>query len=311
MKRPPAIFLLGPTAAGKTGLAVELVQRLPCDIISVDSAMVYQGMDIGTAKPDAATLAQAPHRLIDIIDPREAYSAARFRADALHEMAAISMQGRIPLLVGGTGLYFLALERGLSDLPAADAGVREELQRQARELGNAGLHRCLAEVDPESAARIHPNDPQRVQRALEVYRLSGRPLSELQRLDGSAALPWRVIKLGLAPADRAILHERIRARFLEMLTQGLVDEVAGLRARGDLSLQLPSMRVVGYRQVWQYLDGLLARAEMLERGVIATRQLAKRQITWLRGSDGIRWFDSEDGELYQRIRVYLEAFLNS
>ncbi len=309
MKRPPAIFLLGPTAAGKTALAVELVQWLPCDIISVDSAMVYQGLDIGTAKPDARTLARAPHRLIDIIDPRQAYSAAMFRNDALSEMRAISAQGRIPLLVGGTGLYFRALERGLSDLPAADAGVREVLQTQARELGNAGLHKLLAEVDPVAAARIHPNDPQRVQRALEVYRLSGRPLSELQGLDGAGELPWRVIKLGLAPADRAILHARIRQRFEAMIAQGLIDEVAGLRARGDLSTQLPSMRIVGYRQVWQYLDGLLERGEMLERGIIATRQLAKRQLTWFRGETGICWFEAEGGELFQRVRVYLDRVL--
>ena len=253
---PPAVCLMGPTAAGKTDLAVTLVEQLPMDIISVDSVMVYRGMDIGSAKPDSATLARAPHRLIDIRDPAEAYSAAQFREDALREMAEISGEGRFPLLVGGTMLYFRALLSGLSSLPSADAEIRTRLEAEAEVEGWASLHRRLAEVDAAAATRIHPNDPQRIQRALEVYELTGVPLSELQQQQQvDQALPYRIIKLAVAPADRSILHQRIAQRIEQMLREGLVEEVESLRQRGDLHLDLPALRAVGYRQVWEFLDG--------------------------------------------------------
>lgn len=280
--RPPVVFLQGPTAVGKTDLAVALVERLPFDIISVDSAMVYRGLDIGTAKPDAATLARAPHRLIDILDPAEAYSAARFRTDARDEIAAIHAAGRIPLLVGGTGLYFRALERGLSDLPDADPLLRERLAEDCRRLGSRVLHARLSRLDPEAAARIHPNDPQRIQRALEVFELTGYPLSVLQKRRPGETLPFRVVRLIMWPDDRQVLHARIERRFRDMLARGFIDEVAALRARSDLDLSLPALRAVGYRQVWHYLDGTLSHERMIERGITATRQFAKRQLTWLR-----------------------------
>ncbi len=297
---PPAILLMGPTASGKTDLAVALVERLPCEIVSVDSALVYRGMDIGTAKPDAALLARAPHRLIDILDPAEAYSAARFRADALREMAEITAAGRIPLLVGGTGLYFRALRRGLSELPAADPVVRARLEQAAAEQGWEALHRRLREVDPVAAARIHPNDPQRLQRALEVYELTGRPLS-VQQCGGVDALPYRVLALALAPAERSLLHERISRRFHGMLEQGLVAEVEGLYRRGDLGPDKPAIRCVGYRQVWHYLAGEVDYAAMVEQGISATRQLAKRQFTWLRSEQDSDWFDSADAEVLDKV----------
>lgn len=296
---PPAILLMGPTASGKTDLAVELVARLPCEIISVDSALVYRGMDIGTAKPDAAVLARAPHRLIDILDPAEAYSAARFRADALREMAAITAAGRIPLLVGGTGLYFRVLRRGLSELPGADAAVRARLEAEAASLGWDALHRRLREVDPVAAARIHPNDPQRLQRALEVHELTGRPLTELQQ-GGGDALPYRVVALALAP-ERERLHERIRDRFHIMLERGLVAEVERLFRRGDLGPDKPSIRCVGYRQVWSHLAGEVDYAAMVELGITATRQLAKRQFTWLRSEPDAHWLDSSDPHLLDKV----------
>ncbi len=296
---PPAILLMGPTASGKTDLAAALVERLPCDIISVDSALVYRGMDIGTAKPDAALLARAPHRLIDILDPAETYSAARFRADALREMAEISAAGRIPLLVGGTGLYFRALRRGLSDLPPANPQLRARLEQEAAEQGWEALHQRLRMVDPAAAERIHPNDPQRLQRALEVYELTGRPLSEQQK-GGGEALPYRVLALALAP-ERELLHGRIRDRFHIMLERGLVAEVEGLYRRGDLSPDKPSIRCVGYRQVWSYLAGDVDYAAMVEQGITATRQLAKRQFTWLRSEPDSRWFDSADRFLLDKV----------
>lgn len=312
---PPAIFLMGPTAAGKTDLAIELARALPCELISVDSALVYRGMDIGTAKPDKAVLDAFPHRLIDIRTPEQSYSAAEFRADALAAMADITARGRIPLLVGGTMLYFRALEQGLADMPAADPAVRAELEAQAAASGLESLHRQLAAVDPESAARIHPNDPQRLIRALEVYRVSGLSMSEHRRLQvlqnidtaarGANQLPYTVARLAIAPAQRALLHERIAQRFRQMLAQGFIEEVAGLRREYQLDLQLPSMRAVGYRQVWQYLDGELGRAELEERGIIATRQLAKRQFTWLRGWQGLHWLDSLDRDNLQRALKYL------
>ncbi|MDX1252796.1 MAG: tRNA (adenosine(37)-N6)-dimethylallyltransferase MiaA [Gammaproteobacteria bacterium] len=290
---PPAIFLMGPTAAGKTDLAVALARRLSCDIISVDSALVYRGMDIGTAKPGPEVLADAPHRLIDIRDPSESYSAAQFREDALREMARISQAGRIPLLVGGTMLYFRALERGLSDLPSADSAVRVRLEEEAGALGWAALHARLAEVDPAAARRIHPNDPQRIQRALEVYELSGVPMSELYGQGAAPRFPYRALKIIISPADRAELHRRIEVRFRAMLDAGFVEEVERLRGRDDLHPDLPSMRAVGYRQVWNYLDGGLSYHEMVEKGIAATRQFAKRQLTWLRAMQDVVWFDSQ------------------
>lgn len=293
--RPLAILLMGPTAARKSDLAVELVARLPCDIISVDSAMIYRGMDIGTAKPGPATLARAPHRLIDIADPAERYSVARFRSQALAEMAAIAATGRIPLLVGGTMLYFRALQQGLARLPEADPGVRARLDQQARLIGWDAMHRRLVELDPVTAARIHPNDPQRIQRALEVHILAGRPMSELLAADRLAnVLPYRLLKLVRAPADRAELHARIAQRFQRMLDAGFVAEVETLLARGDLSPDLPSMRCVGYRQMLKYLAGEYSFGTMVEHSIVATRQLARRQLTWLRAESACHWLGDED-----------------
>ena len=278
---PPAIFLMGPTASGKTALAVRLVERFPLEIISVDSALVYRGMDIGTAKPDAVTLALAPHHLLDIRDPTEAYSAAAFCNDARRLMADIVARGRVPLLVGGTMLYFRALLRGLDDLPRADAALRKKLEAEAIARGWPALHAELAQVDPATAARLAPNDSQRIGRALEIFRLTGKPMSTL--LDrAQSVLPYRVQQLALIPSDRAVLHRRIAARFDVMLTDGLVGEVETLRRTYALTPDLPAMRAVGYRQAWAYLDGEIDLAELREQGIAATRQLAKRQLTWLR-----------------------------
>lgn len=282
------VCLMGPTAVGKTDLAVALVERLPFAIVSVDSAMVYRGMDIGTAKPDAAILARAPHRLIDICDPADPYSAARFRADALREIEVILAAGRIPLLVGGTGLYFRALESGLSDLPAADRAVRARLAVEAGLFGWAHLHRRLAGVDPQAAMRIHPNDPQRIQRALEVWELTGRPISSLQAEPGET-LPYGLVKLVRAPAHRDQLRERIGRRFDAMLAAGFEAEVQRLLDRGDLAPDLPSLRSVGYRQMVGYLLGQYDRDTMTTRAVQATVQYAKRQMTWLRAEAGASW----------------------
>lgn len=279
---PPAIFLMGPTASGKTRLAVELVQRLPCEIISVDSAMVYRTMDIGTAKPDCETLVEAPHRLIDILDPCCAYSAARFRNDALLEMAAIVAAGKIPLLVGGTMLYFQALEQGLTSLPAADPTVRRRLEQEAGMQGWPALHKRLQKIDPISAQRIHPHDPQRLQRALEVHEITGYSLSEHFRRGRSQTLPYHLTKVALMPTDRELLHRRIADRFMQMMDQGLINEVESLYKRGDLNEDMPSIRAVGYRQVWGYLKGQLDYQTMTEKAIVATRQLAKRQLTWAR-----------------------------
>ena len=295
---------MGPTASGKTDLAVALIEELPCDIISVDSAMIYRGMDIGTAKPDAATLARAPHRLIDILDPAQSYSAAQFRADALREMAEITSRGRVPLLVGGTMLYFRALQQGLSDLPSAQPEVRARLDAEAREHGWQHMHQRLAAVDPVAAQRIHPNDPQRIQRALEVYELTGRSMTELCLAEQGAAipLPYRLLKIAVAPQERAVLHGRIETRFRTMLDKGFLAEVERLYDRGDLHTGLPSMRAVGYRQVWAYLAGQVNYAEMVENAITASRQLAKRQLTWLRGQPDAVWFDSQDNDLFDRLR---------
>ncbi len=296
---------MGPTAAGKTDLALHLAEHLPCELISVDSALVYRGMDIGTAKPDAATLAQYPHHLVDILDPAEAYSAARFRADAQALIADIHSRGRIPLLVGGTMLYYKALADGLASMPAADPQVRQRIEQMASDIGWEGVHAALAQVDPVAAARIHPNDPQRVQRAYEVFLISGVTLSawhaqqasELAQSKAGAGInmAYTTRYVAVAPRDRQVLHERIALRFGLMLEQGFVDEVAALYSRGDLDVSMPSVRAVGYRQVWDCLDGKLSHEQMVERGVIATRQLAKRQFTWLRGwHTDIEWFDSLD-----------------
>jgi tRNA dimethylallyltransferase len=281
-KLPHAIFLMGPTASGKTGVAVELVRHLPVELISVDSALVFRDMDIGTAKPDVATLARAPHHLIDIIAPTEAYSAAAFRHDALRLMADITQRGRIPLLVGGTMLYFKALREGLNDLPQSDPTVRATLDAEIAEHGIGHLHRELAKIDAETAARLKPADTQRIQRAMEIYRLTGQPMSELIAEQQSAELPYRITSIALVPGDRAQLHARIATRFKAMLDQGLVDELRMLREKYPLYPNMTAMRCVGYRQAWQFIEGEIDNVQLLETGIAATRQLAKRQLTWLR-----------------------------
>ena len=304
--RPDAIFLLGPTASGKTALAVTLAARFPLALISVDSALVYRGMDIGTAKPDAATLHATPHALIDIREPEQGYSAAEFRTDALAAMHEAAASGRTPLLVGGTSLYFRALERGLSSLPEADAEVRAQLEAEAATHGWASLHARLAAVDPVAASRIHRNDPQRIQRALEVIALTGNPLSAQQQ-GGSTRLPWRVLKLVACTVDRGALHRRIAARFAAMLDAGLLDEVARLHARAGLSADSPAMRAVGYRQAWEHLDGRIDRQQLLERGIFATRQLAKRQLTWLRSTRDAAWLAPEGTDAVGRVARFLRG----
>lgn len=290
---PQAIFIMGPTAAGKTALAITLRQRFPVELISVDSTLIYRGMDIGTAKPTTKELALAPHRLIDILDPTETYSAADFRRDALKEMKQITAKGRIPLLIGGTMLYFKALLDGLSPLPRADAAVRLRIEQQAAKFGWGVLHQRLAEIDPISAARIHPNDPQRLSRALEVFFISGKTLSELTEISGET-LPYRVSQFAIAPANRELLHQRIETRFYQILAAGFETEVKALFNRGDLHINLPSIRSVGYRQMWSYLSGEINYDEMVYRGICATRQLAKRQITWLKGWSSVNWLESNN-----------------
>jgi tRNA dimethylallyltransferase len=292
--RPPAIFLMGPTATGKTALACALAERFPLELVSVDSALVYRGLDIGAAKPDPATLRRHPHALIDIRDPSEPYSAAMFREDALAAMQAITARGHVPLLVGGTGLYFRALEHGLSVMPPADPELREHLRAEAERDGWPALHARLAKLDPTAAARIRPHDAQRIQRALEAIEISGDTLTALHAHAADAKrLPYRVLKLALIPPDRAALRERIAARFDAMLEAGFLGEVERLRARGDLHPDLPAIRAVGYRQAWAYLDGDLSRAEFRERAIHATRQLAKRQTTWLRSEPDARALDPD------------------
>ncbi len=303
--KPPVVCLMGPTAAGKTDLALALHAGGGVDLISVDSAMVYRGMDIGTAKPDAAVQARAPHALIDIRDPAEAYSAAEFARDARALIDASHRAGRVPLLVGGTMLYFRALLQGLSRLPTADPAIRADLEHEAVEVGWPALHRRLAVVDAATAARLHPNDAQRIQRALEVHRLTGQPLSALQAQAAPEPWPGRLVRIAVAPASRAELHERIAARFEAMLAEGFVDEVAGLRARADLHRDLPSMRAVGYRQVWDWLDGRMPRDELLFRGVVATRQFARRQMTWLRREPALNWVDTGAGNRLEQLRDLL------
>lgn len=306
---PMIICLMGPTASGKTPLAVKLVQQFPCEIISVDSALVYRGMDIGTAKPDAETLKAAPHRLIDIVDPKDSYSAGQFRSDALREIEDILSQGKVPLLAGGTMLYFRVLQQGLAALPKADAKLRTALQHRANQEGWEALHASLAQVDPDAARRIEPRDSQRIQRALEVYTLTGKTISAWQAQDTNPLSQYRVYNLGLMPSDRTALHERIALRFKKMLADGFVGEARRLYERGDLSPDLPSMRSVGYRQMWEYFSGECTYEEMRENAITATRQLAKRQMTWLRSWPEITLFDSESGTVYADVMKWFSSRL--
>lgn len=286
MKKPMAVAIMGPTASGKTAAALAIAKTRPVEIISVDSALVYRDMDIGTAKPSPEELAAVPHHLIDIIDPREAYSVMQFREDAIRLVGEIAARGALPLLVGGTMMYFKGLLESLDDLPTADQAVRAAIEEEAARVGWPAMHAKLAVLDPVTAERLKPNDAQRINRALEIIRLTGKPMSELLGLRARPELPFDLVSFALEPSDRAVLHKRIAVRFDQMLgtrdDEGLVAEVARLRARGDLSPTLPSMRCVGYRQTWDYLDGTINRDELRELGIIATRQLAKRQITWLR-----------------------------
>ncbi|KXU94641.1 tRNA dimethylallyltransferase [Caballeronia megalochromosomata] len=304
----PVACLLGPTASGKTAAALAFAARHPVEIVSVDSALVYREMDIGTAKPSAEERAAAPHHLIDIIDPAESYSAAQFRADALRIVGEIIARGNVPLLVGGTMLYYKALTQGLNDLPGADADVRATLDADAARDGWPALHARLAAVDPHTAARLAPNDSQRIQRALEIFMLTGQPMSALlaaprtQHVDA----PYRFVPIALEPSDRAVLHARIAARFDAMLAHGFIDEVRRLRARGDLDVAMPSMRCVGYRQAWEYLDGATDYDEMRDKGIFATRQLCKRQLTWLRAMPERVVVDCCAGDATQRAMELIE-----
>lgn len=306
--KSPAIFLMGPTASGKTDLAMSLCDVLPCEIISVDSALVYKGMDIGTAKPSVQERMQYPHHLVDIIDPRESYSAARFRFDALSIMEDITRRGKVPLLVGGTMLYFRALMEGLSVLPEADPLVREKIENDAMHFGWAYVHRQLQEVDPVSAERIHPNDPQRLQRALEVYRLCGMSMTQLREEErlNKQPFPYQTLQIAIAPDDRSILHKRIARRFSYMLEHNFETEVRTLYGRGDLDPSMPSIRAVGYRQMWAYLDGEYDYATMQEKGIAATRQLAKRQFTWLRSWQDVNWIYTDSRDEFVSRDVLLE-----
>jgi tRNA dimethylallyltransferase len=304
--KPFVIFIMGPTAAGKTDLAVHLHENIDCEIISVDSALVYRGMDIGTAKPDKELLAKVPHRLIDICDPIESYSAAQFKQDANIAIKEILDKGKIPVLVGGTGLYFRALEQGLANLPEANYRIRARLEAEGEAEGWQSLHARLSKIDPEAAARINENDPQRIQRALEVYEITGETMSALLSEGRKQPFPHTIKKIILSPEDRSILHERVKQRFLDMLKSGLIDEVKALYSRGDLSLSLPSMRLVGYRQVWRYLDEQTSYEEMQDHAVIATRQLAKRQITWCRSEKDAKWYDSHETGIFSKILENLQ-----
>lgn len=309
-RHPPAILLMGPTASGKTAVAMALADRFPVELISVDSAQVFTDMDVGTAKPDRQTLARYPHRLIDLITPEQSYSAARFCADALSAMAEITAAGKVPLLVGGTILYFRALLQGLAELPQADPALRAEIDAEAAAHGWPAIHARLASLDPATAARLHPTDSQRLQRALEICLLSGRKMSELLAESESTKPPYDFLSIGLLPSDRSVLHTRIARRFDEMLLAGLDDEVRRLRGQYDLHLGLPSMRCVGYRQIWEAQDGLIPRTEMRDRGVFATRQLAKRQITWLgNGFPADHTYDCLDASLVDKVSARTGAFL--
>ena len=310
-KWPPAIFLMGPTCSGKTTVALELMQELPCEIISVDSAQIYRHMDIGTAKPDAATLERAPHHLINIIEPTERYSAAQFREDALRLMAEISARQRIPLLAGGTMLYFKTLREGLSELPQADPAIRAVIDTMAEQAGWPALHEELGRLDPATAARLEPTDSQRIQRALEVCYVTGQPMSRILRQSEIAALPYRTASIALMPDNRAVLHKRIAERFKRMLESGLIEEVKWLRSHYALQHSMPSMRCVGYRQVWRHLDGELDYQGLREKGIAATRQLAKRQLTWLRAMEKVKTFDCLAEDLPQQVLTHLQQQLNA
>jgi len=293
VKQPPVICLMGPTASGKTALAMALHDALPCDIVSVDSALIYRDMDIGTAKPTAEELAKYPHRLINLRDAKQSYSAADFCHDALAEIADIRANNRIPLLVGGTMMYFKSLIDGISPLPAANAEIRAKIETEAQEQGWQAMHEQLSQVDTEAAQRIHPNDPQRITRALEVFRLTGNTLSQLTQIKGNK-LGGDVLQFAITPQERSTLHERIALRYQQMMTQGFEQEVIKLKKRNDLHEELSSIRCVGYRQMWQYLNGEFDRDDMIFRGICATRQLAKRQLTWLRGWSNLHWLTTED-----------------
>ena len=310
-KLPPAILLMGPTASGKTALAAALAEKLGCEIVSVDSAQVYRHMNIGTAKPDAGLRARVPHHLIDLVEPHESYSAARFRDDALIAMREITERGNIPLLCGGTMLYYQALTAGLSDLPEADPAIRLVIDSMAADSGWAALHGELARVDPETAARLEPNDAQRIQRALEVYYLTNKPLSTLISKPKYVYFPYSPIRIALIPSDRAALHARIAQRFEVMLELGLIGEVRRLRDRYALDPAMPSMRCVGYRQVWQYLDGAFGLAALREKGMAATRQLAKRQLTWLRAMKDVTAFDCLAADLDDQVYAFLKRELEA
>lgn len=299
---------MGPTASGKTALAIQLIESFPCEIISVDSALVYRDMNIGTAKPDAMTLKQAPHRLIDIRNPDESYSAAQFREDALKEMADITAQSKIPLLVGGTMLYYKALKDGLSSLPEANAALRQQLDEEAEEKGWPALHEKLARLDPLTASRLKPTDSQRIQRALEVCLLTDQAMSSLQGQE-KTKLPYEIIAIVLEPGDRSILHQRIAQRFDIMLENGLIDEVKNLKAKYALKPDMPSMRCVGYRQAWEYLDNQFDMDELREKGMAATRQLAKRQLTWLRAMSDVKRFDCLKEALYEDVKKTIEMLI--
>jgi tRNA dimethylallyltransferase len=308
---PPAILLMGPTASGKTAVAVQLAATLPCEIISVDSAMIYKDMDIGTAKPDAETLKRAPHHLINIIEPHESYSAARFRDDALTLMREITERGNIPLLVGGTMLYFKALVEGLNDLPEADSAIRLIIETMADEDGWPAVHEKLRKVDPETAARLEPNDSQRVQRALEIYYITGKSMTDLLKKPKYVYFPYTPIRIALLPADRAVLHERIAQRFDAMLKAGLVDELRKLQDEYALDPDTPSMRCVGYRQAWDHITGRISLDELREQGIAATRQLAKRQLTWLRSAEEFTEFDCLAENVGDRVLEYIRQELEA
>ncbi|WP_047393081.1 tRNA (adenosine(37)-N6)-dimethylallyltransferase MiaA [Chitinibacter sp. ZOR0017] len=309
-KLPPAIFLMGPTASGKTAAAIALVEAgLPVELISVDSALVFKDMDIGTAKPDAEEQRRAPHHLLDIISPEESYSAGQFRTDALALMADISARGKVPVLVGGTMLYFNALQNGLHELPPADPALRAELEHEANTHGWVHMHAKLAALDPATAARLMPSETQRIERAIEICLLAGRPMSAILAEPGAAALPYRLLKIALEPSERGVLHERIALRYDLMLANGFADEVRALQQKYRLNIELPSMRCVGYRQMWEHLAGECDYAEMRYRGIVATRQLCKRQLTWLRGMDDVLRLDCLAADAVQQIKDQITAHL--
>ncbi len=310
-KLPPAIAILGPTASGKSNLALSITDHFPIEIISIDSAQVYRYLDIGSAKPDPQILTKIPHHLINLIDPDQQYSAAQFRHDALLTMKEITLRGNIPLLVGGTMLYFKALREGLSDLPPADQQIRKEIEASAAEKGWSTLHHLLQSVDPMSAERIQPNDSQRIQRALEIYYLTGKPMSQQMVSSQPASIPYRLISIALLPSDRKVLHQRIQHRFETMLEMGLIEEVRSILSQFPLTLEMPSIRCVGYRQVYQYLQGQLSLMELREKGAAATRQLAKRQLTWLRSMEQLTEFDCLADNLLEQVMYYLQTMLNT